>query len=186
MFNDFVSDYVDDLVEALRTLPPDTLEQITQVISEAIDNSNQIFMFGNGGSSATPSHSAGDWAKELGARTICLSDNTPALTAWGNDTDYGNIFKGPLEQYLDPGDVVIGYSGSGNSENVIRAIEYANVHGAITIGITGDHKGGKGGLLAKRSSLAIVVCTTSMERIEDLQLVINHIIKEAIKSKRTS
>ena len=75
---------------------------------------------GNGGSSATPSHSAGDWSKELGIKTICLTDNTPVVTALANDTDYSNIFKGQLEVFLKPGDIVIGYSGSGNSENVIN------------------------------------------------------------------
>ena len=83
------------------------IKELSIAIKGAIDSDKKIFMMGNGGSSAPPSHSAGDYSKELGARTICLSDNISAFTALANDTDYSNVFKGQLEVYMDPGDIVI-------------------------------------------------------------------------------
>ena len=137
---------------------------------------------GNGGSSATPSHSAGDWSKELGVRTICLTDNIPVLTAFANDTDYSNIFKGQLEIFLQPGDIVIGYSGSGNSENVINAIDYANLCKNLTIGVTGNYNNKAGGKLKQSAKICIFIDTKSMEIIEDGQLIVNHMLKEYIKT----
>ena len=120
----------------------------------------------------------------MGLPTIAHTDNIASLTAWANDTSYANIFVGQLQTWLNPGDLVVGYSGSGNSSNVINGITYANEHGALTVGITGNYKSGGGGALAEISDICIVCDTTSMERIEDLQLIINHIVKEAVKASR--
>ncbi len=182
MFESFVQDYIRDLQKAQSNLDLIKLEKITKVIKEAINNKRNIFMLGNGGSSATPSHSAGDFSKELKAKTICLSDNTPAVTAWANDTEYDNIFSGQLEVFMEPNDIVIGYSGSGNSMNVLNALEYANENECFTIGITGNYGGKGGGKIVDTANLSLIIDTESMERIEDIQLIINHIIKEAIKS----
>ena len=184
MFEKFVKDYVESLHKAQENIDLVTLKKITMVIQKAIENNNNIFMIGNGGSSATPSHSAGDFSKELKAKTFCLSDNTSAVTAWANDTDYDNIFKGQLEVFLNPGDVVIGYSGSGNSDNVINAMLYSQEVGAITVGITGNYNDKGGGKIVDVSDYNIIFDTHSMEQIEDLQLIINHIIKQAIKNKK--
>ncbi len=177
----FIRDYQNDLTTALNSINIEKLKLICDIIISAKKNNNTIFLIGNGGSSATPSHSAGDWTKELKIKTICLSDNTPAITAFANDTDYNNIFKGQLETFLGEGDLVIGYSGSGNSPNIINAIEFAKKNGNTTIGITGNYKNGKGGELALIADVSLVVNTTSMERIEDMHLITNHIIKEYIK-----
>ncbi|HIF04252.1 MAG TPA: SIS domain-containing protein, partial [Candidatus Poseidoniales archaeon] len=88
--------------------------------------------------------SAGDWSKELGLPTLAHTDNIAALTAWANDTSYDNIFVGQLQTWLAPGDLVVAYSGSGNSPNVVNGIEYASNNGARTVGITGDYKSGAG------------------------------------------
>ena len=173
--------YKQDLVTALDLIDPSKLDAIIKLVLNVKSNNKKVFLIGNGGSSATPSHSAGDWSKELGIKALCLSDNTPVLTAFANDTDYSNIFKGQLEVFLESGDLVIGYSGSGNSPNVINAIEYANFMGINTVGITGNYKNGKGGKLAEKAKLSIIFDTLSMEIIEDLQMVVNHIIKETIK-----
>ena len=140
-------------------------------------------MIGNGGSAATPSHSAGDWSKELGIPTIAHTDNISSLTAWANDTDYANVFAGQLSTFAKSGDLVIAYSGSGNSPNVLNGILAAKKAGCRTAAITGDYNGGNGGKLAEMVDVAIVVPTTSMERIEDMQLIINHIVKEATKAR---
>lgn len=178
---DFVKNYLHDLNNALINLDINCLERFYEKIIEVKKTNNTLFLIGNGGSSATPSHSAGDWLKELKIKTICLTDNIPAITAFANDTDYSNIFRGQLETFLEQGDIVIGYSGSGNSPNVINAIEFARSRGNFTVGITGNYKNRNGGTLADVADLSIVVQTSSMERIEDIHLIINHIIKEYIK-----
>lgn len=178
----FLKNYQTNLQIALNSLDDAILKEICEKIIELKNNNKTIYLFGNGGSSATPSHSAGDWRKELNIKTICLSDNTPALTAYANDTDYNNIFLGQLQTFLTDGDIVIGYSGSGNSKNVINAIEYAKSKSNYTIGITGNYNNMNGGLLSSISDLSIIVNSTSMEIIEDMHLIINHIIKEYIKS----
>ena len=177
----FMKDYIDDLKTALDNIEYKKLEKISHILRDLIELKKTVFLIGNGGSSSTPSHSAGDWLKTLGIKAICLTDNTPAVTAFANDTDYDNIFKGQLEVFLEKGDVVIGYSGSGNSPNVIQAIEYAKECGNTTIGITGNYKNGKGGKLNFIADISIVVNTESMERIEDVHLIINHIIKEYLR-----
>jgi len=181
--NKFLKSYIKDLFIALTDLDSKQLEIISKKIFGLKIHNNTAFLIGNGGSSSTPSHSAGDWTKELGIKTICLSDNTPSLTAFANDTKYSNIYKGQLKTFLSNGDIVIGFSGSGNSENVLNAIKYSKAQGNYTIGITGNYKENNGGNLAKIVDISIVVNSTSMERIEDVHLIINHIIKEFIKEK---
>ena len=179
----FLESYKKDLINAIESLDWKVLKEISNRIIDLKNNGHTVYLIGNGGSSATPSHSAGDWTKELKIKTLCLTDNTPSVTAFANDTDYSNIFKGQLETFLVEGDIVIGYSGSGNSPNVLNAIEYAKSQGNFTICISGNYKNMKGGKLVKLSDLSLVANTSSMERIEDLHLIINHIIKEYIKDR---
>jgi D-sedoheptulose 7-phosphate isomerase len=179
----FVTDYNNDLIDALHSLNVNELENIAEVIIKARSDGKVVYLIGNGGSSATPSHSAGDWSKELGIKAICLTDNTPSVTAFANDTNYSNIFRGQLETFLEVGDIVMGYSGSGNSSNVINAISFAKEKGNVTVGISGDYKNGKGGKLAILADLSVVANTSSMERIEDIHMIINHILKEYIRIK---
>ena len=158
-FSDFSREYISDLISTIENLSIPTLEKIWSIIEDARNSDRTIHLIGNGGSAGTPSHSAGDWSKELKLRTISHTDNVSSLTAWANDTDYANIFVGQLSTFINSGDVVIGYSGSGNSKN-----------------------GMDGGKLGKIVDVALVIPSQSMERIEDTQLIVNHIIKEAIKS----
>ncbi|MBD51500.1 MAG: phosphoheptose isomerase [Euryarchaeota archaeon] len=181
-FSNFSKDYISDLTSTLEKLSITTLEEIWNIIEDARNSERTVHLIGNGGSAGTPSHSAGDWSKELKLRTISHTDNASSLTAWANDTDYENIFVGLLSTFINPGDVVIGYSGSGNSKNVINGIIYAKEKECHTIAITGNYNGMDGGKLGKIADVALVVPSESMERIEDTQLIINHIIKEAIKS----
>tara|TARA_B100000945_G_scaffold312441_1_gene306993 strand:+ start:3638 stop:4219 length:582 start_codon:yes stop_codon:yes gene_type:complete len=180
----FMNDYLSDLNEALSKLNKKSISLIVEDIEKAIDSRNTIHFIGNGGSAGTPSHSAGDWSKELGVATICHTDNASGLTAWANDTSYEDVFANQLKVYLKKGDVVLAYSGSGNSENVLRGVAVAKEKTCKTFAFTGNYKGGNGGKLAKIVDHALIFDTESMERIEDLQLIVNHIIKESIKSKR--
>ena len=183
-FSEFMDSYVSDLSRALNALDRDSIGQLYTEMLQVMDNGGKVHFIGNGGSAATPSHSAGDWSKELGLPTIAHTDNIAALTAWANDTSYANIFVGQLQTWLSTDDLVVGYSGSGNSSNVLNGIAYSMEKGARTVGITGNYKSGMGGALAEMADVAIVCDTTSMERIEDLQLIINHIVKEAVKASR--
>ena len=183
-FEEFMDGYIADLSRALNSLSRESVGLLYNEMLQVMDGGGKVHFIGNGGSAATPSHSAGDWSKELGLPTLAHTDNIAALTAWANDTSYANIFVGQLQTWLAPGDLVVGYSGSGNSSNVLNGIAYATENGARTVGITGNYKSGKGGALAEMADVAIVCDTTSMERIEDLQLIINHIVKEAVKASR--
>ena len=181
-FDSFAGDYLDDLKRTLSEVSKSQIESLWNEINTVSGSGGTIHMIGNGGSAATPSHSAGDWSKELSLRTISHVDNSPALTAWANDTDFENVFVGQLSTFASPSDVVIGFSGSGNSANVINGIQYAKDNGCSTVAITGNYRGMSGGKLAEIADLTVLVQSESMERIEDVQLVINHIIKEAVKS----
>tara|TARA_B100001750_G_scaffold219328_1_gene206136 strand:- start:574 stop:1158 length:585 start_codon:yes stop_codon:yes gene_type:complete len=183
-FGAFLRDYKDDLVGAMDNLDSDAIEEMVGHVISILDSGGTIHFIGNGGSAGTPSHSAGDWSKELGIKTICHTDNVTSLTAWSNDTGYSNVFAGALGTWAKAGDLVVGYSGSGNSENVLNGMSKAKEIGCITAAITGNYKGGNGGKLANVVDVAIICDTTSMERIEDLQLIINHMIKEAVKAER--
>tara|TARA_B100000929_G_scaffold159952_1_gene126546 strand:+ start:794 stop:1363 length:570 start_codon:yes stop_codon:yes gene_type:complete len=181
-FRSFAESYVDELVGTLAEMPMDSLEKFWNLVESTRDQDGTVHFIGNGGSAGTPSHSAGDWSKELSLRTISHVDNAPSLTAWANDTDYDNVFVGQLSTFLRDGDLVVGFSGSGNSPNVLNGIRLAMENGCRTAAVTGDYNGMGGGGLAGMVDVAIVVPSQSMERIEDLQLIINHIVKEAIKS----
>jgi D-sedoheptulose 7-phosphate isomerase len=177
----FFNEYTSNLKKSIDHLDQNVLLRIIKIIQDVKKNKRCVYLIGNGGSAATPSHSAGDWTKELKIKTIALTDNASSVTAFGNDTSYSNIFKGQLETFLEKEDILIGYSGSGNSSNVIEAIKYAKEIGATTIGITGKYKNGKGGKLAQIADYVICVESNSMEIIEDVHLIINHMIKENIK-----
>ena len=180
----FALEYLADLQRTLSELDLNAVEAFASAVEEVMDGGGTVHFIGNGGSAGTPSHSAGDWSKELTLPTLCHVDNISGLTAWANDSDYENIFVGALQTFLRPGDIVVGYSGSGNSANVINGLVYAKEQGCTTIGVGGDYMGGGGGKMAKLVDIPIVAKTHSMERIEDLQLVINHIVKESIKARR--
>ncbi len=181
-FREFAETYVDSLVETLGEMPFDSIEEFWRMVEDAREGGATVHFIGNGGSAGTPSHSAGDWSKELSLKTLSHVDNAPSLTAWANDTDYNNVFVGQLSTFASSGDLVVGFSGSGNSENVLRGITFAKEIGCGTVGVTGDYQGQGGGKLAQMVDVSIIVPSQSMERIEDLQLVINHILKEAVKS----
>lgn len=180
----FAEAYLVDLQTALSKLDIEPIERFADEVENVMDSNSTIHFIGNGGSAGTPSHSAGDWSKELGVPTLCHVDNISGLTAWANDTDYDNVFVGALKTFLRSGDIVVGYSGSGNSANVINGLKYAKEKGCLTIGVGGNYNGGKGGKMAKLVDIPIVAETESMERIEDIQLVVNHIVKETVKARR--
>lgn len=177
----FVESYLDDLKSAIDSITVQDIEGLVSRVLHSRSCGGSIHFIGNGGSAATPSHSAGDWSKELRVRTIAHTDNIASFTAWANDEGYDQVFVQALRTYLQPDDLVVAYTGSGNSENVILALQYAQENNIQTVGITGDYLGKGTGKISEYVDHLIHFNTESMERIEDLQLVVNHIVKEAIK-----
>ncbi|MDI7277369.1 MAG: SIS domain-containing protein [Anaerolineae bacterium] len=177
--------YLTELVETVRDLPLPAVEQLVDLLHEARMQGRQVFLLGNGGSAATASHFACDLAKNTvqpglpSFRALSLTDNVALMTAWANDTAYDNVFCGQLSCLLRPGDVVIGISGSGNSPNVLRAMEMARQQGAVTVGLTGF----AGGRLRELVDLAIVVPSQRMEQIEDLHLILEHAVVTALRAR---
>jgi D-sedoheptulose 7-phosphate isomerase len=178
-----IKDYILQLQDTLTRLPLAEIERVIETLIEAQWSRQTVYIFGNGGSAATASHMACDLGKNTAVpglpriRAIALTDNVELMTAWANDTAYENIFAEQLRGLVEPDDVVIGISGSGRSPNVLNAIALARQAGAITIGITGF----EGGLLADMVDIPIVVPSDSIERVEDVHLVLDHVICSTIR-----
>ena len=144
-----MKEYINSEINALKNLDLEAIDQCIHAIIEASNRNGTIYTMGNGGSAATASHMVCDFAK--GAREAtggksfkfeCLCDNTPIIMAIANDISYDDIFSFQLENKLKSNDLIIAISGSGNSKNVIKAVEYAKSIGTPVIGITG-YDGGK-------------------------------------------
>ncbi len=178
-----VQEYSDRLQHTLNNLPMEQIEQVIQTLLNAQQARKTVFIFGNGGSASTASHFACDLGKGTAQpglprlRVISLTDNVELITAWANDTAYEHIFTEQLRGLVEPGDVVIGISGSGRSGNVLNAIALANQSGATTIGMTGFD----GGLLAAMVDVSVVVPSNCMERIEDVHIILEHTICSTIR-----
>jgi D-sedoheptulose 7-phosphate isomerase len=166
------------LLEAIDRIDTSLVEQAIEWFREARDGSKQIFVCGNGGSASTASHFTCDIVKgasynrDTRFRIMSLADSLATLTAYSNDVSYEHIFVEQLRNFAQPGDLVMCISGSGNSPNVVRAMEYANSIGCKTIALTG-RDGGKLGPLAQ---LNIQVAVPHMGRIEDAHMVVCHMI----------
>lgn len=180
-----IDDYFGLVINTLEQFDRKSIAEFVNMVMETCDNDGTIFIFGNGGSGATASHICGDFVKGIGCasgkklRAICLNDNTPSLMAIANDISYDDIFVEQIKNFLKKDDLVIGISGSGNSDNVIRALEYANRIGAKTIGFCGF----SGGRVKEIASLAIHADIDNMEVAEDVHLIIGHCVKNIIINK---
>ncbi len=139
----YTAEYFEKLKAGLDSINIDSLQNIIEALSKARVDGKQILIFGNGGSSAIASHLVNDLNKlasigsEKKFRAIALTDNVPLLTAWANDEGYTEVFARQLDNFLCEGDVVIGISSSGNSENMVQALKLAAQRGATTIGLVG-------------------------------------------------
>lgn len=180
-----IATYFAEIQEVVDQLPVETINQIVDILLESASAGRKVFIFGNGGSASTASHFACDLSKNTmvdGAprfRVIALNDNIPLITAWANDTAYDNIFAAQLSAFIEPGDVVIAISCSGNSGNVINAMHIAHQYDALTIGFTGD----KGGKLKDMVDVCITVPTPKIEQQEDIHLMLEHCICANIRDK---
>jgi D-sedoheptulose 7-phosphate isomerase len=174
--------YRDELLRVLERLDLEEVDRFIGVLERALAAGSTVFVFGNGGSGATASHIACDmnkgvsYGKARRFKVICLNDNVPTMMAYANDVTYDDVFVEPLRNFLSPSDVVIGISGSGNSENVIRAIDYANEVGALTVGLSG-YSGGK---LKQKAKISVHVAANDMQMAEDVHLVVGHMAMQAL------
>jgi D-sedoheptulose 7-phosphate isomerase len=177
--------YISDHINLVEQLPLHLVEQVLEVLREARFKGSQIFTMGNGGSAATASHFVCDLAKNTRKggippfRVYGLADNLPILMAYANDEGYENVFAQQLLNQVRPGDVVIAFSCSGNSPNVIRAVEVAKENAAKTIAFTGF----AGGRLGKMVDINICIPSTSLEQVEDIHLMLEHMICATLREE---
>lgn len=181
----FIQSYLSELKDTLDDLSQEVIEQVLEILHEARLDNQQVFIFGNGGSASTASHFACDLGKNTRVkgspnfRVMGLTDNMALFSALANDEGYENVFAQQLATYLQPGDVVIGISTSGNSPNVVNAIQLANSVGAKTIGFTGFNSGKLGSMV----DVNLHVPSHSIEQVEDIHLVMEHLITKALREK---
>jgi D-sedoheptulose 7-phosphate isomerase len=180
-----VRDYLDRLVTTLERLPADAIESLSELLYRAYTDGKQVFILGNGGSASTASHMACDLGKNtIGPnmrrfRIMSLNDNIPLLTALSNDLGYENMFAEQLQNLIQPGDVLIVLSGSGNSPNVLRAMEYARSQSAEVAALLGFG----GGRAAELADLNVLVDSDDYGVVEDAHLIINHILVEHFRQR---
>ena len=182
---DPIQTYLSELKGTLDQLPHNIIEQIITLLHEARLARRQIFIMGNGGSASTASHFVCDLAKNTrhsdwpNYRVIGLSDNMAIFSAYANDEGYENVFVQQLASFIEPDDIVIGISTSGNSPNVVEAIRYANEQQAITIGFTGFDSG----KLGKLAKVRLHVPSNCIEHVEDIHLMLEHLICKVLREK---
>lgn len=174
----YAEEYFRKLREGLDCLDLKALEDVVTVLAQARDKGRQVFVFGNGGSAATACHFANDLNKLASAgrkkkfRTIALTENVSLVTAWANDSSYVDIFSQQLDNLLNEEDIVIGISGSGNSENVIQALQLASERGATTIGFLGFD----GGRMSDVVHYSLWFQEDHYGRVEDAHNILCHMI----------
>lgn len=182
-FQQFVTDYITEVKHCLESLDTKNLRLAISMLMHAYRMQKKIYIVGNGGSASTASHMACDLGKgtlqrvyddsEKRLRVISLTDNVPLITALANDLSFEDVFLQQLRNLVVKDDIVVVLSGSGNSPNVVKAVWYVKKYGAKTIGILGFKTGGK---LAGLVDCAIIADSMHYGPVEDMQLIINHLI----------
>ena len=176
--SDFLKSYKEKSLAALEKISENDVAQLIELLSAAREAGRQIFLCGNGGSAATASHFANDlgkgasWGHDKRFRVLALTDNVSWMTALANDTDYSQIFVEQLKNYARPKDVLIAFSGSGNSPNVLEVVQWANQNSMLTVGITGR----PGGKLGEVARYPVFVESSHMGHIEEGHFLIQHLV----------
>lgn len=182
---DVIETYLREVEEAIREISRDDVRAIVDVLFTMWERGSTAYIIGNGGSASTASHMMNDLSKFTSFpdrprfRAIALTDNVPIMTAYGNDQSYDDIFYEPMKNLVRKDDVVIAISGSGNSPNVIKAVELAKSVGAVTVGMCG-HPGGK---LADLADHTVVIPAKYIGQQEDGHLILNHAIATALRAR---
>lgn len=181
-----IENYFNSLKCTIDMISKEDLDALMHMLEKTRNEGKNIFIMGNGGSAATASHFVCDFNKgisdkqEKKYRFICLNDNVPSMMAYANDVSYDEVFVGSLKNLFRPGDVVIGISGSGNSENVVRALEYANQHNGITVALTGFD----GGKLKRIAEYNVHIPIYDMQVTEDLHMMLDHCMMKILSHNK--
>lgn len=173
-----ISNYFKSVTETLKKIDIESIDKAIQVIEQTVESEGNIYVIGNGGSASTASHLQSDFSNTVGylngkrINIYSLTDNVSVVTAIANDFSYDLIFKKQLEGRLKAGDLLIAISGSGNSKNILAAVEYANEMRANTLAMTGFD----GGRLKFLSQINMHAPINDMQISEDIHLLFNHLI----------
>lgn len=173
-----IKTYLENEIEVIKNLDIDAINDAMNSIMEAYEGKKKIYIFGNGGSSATASHYQNDFNKGISEyvenkfKFHCLNDNMATIMAIANDIGFEEVFRFQLTNNLEEGDLIVAISGSGNSKNVINAVEYAKKQGNKVIGLTGF----KGGKLKELSDISLHAPINSMQITEDIHMIFDHLI----------
>lgn len=177
-YREEIKDYIRIEIEVLKKMDVEAINDALNLLHDTLQKEGNIYIFGNGGSSATASHFQNDFNKGISEHTVkkfrfqCLNDNIATVMAIANDISFDEVFRFQLTGKLKPDDIVIAISGSGNSRNVLNAVEYAGEQNCKVIGLTG-YDGGK---LKELSDISLHVPVNSMQITEDLHMVLDHLM----------
>ena len=173
-----ITDYINKEIETLKNLNIDKIDEVIDILDNALKTNKKIYVFGNGGSGSTASHITSDFNKAIFKKIdkrfnfICLNDNIPLMLAISNDVSYEDIFVYQLKGHLNKDDIIIGISGSGNSKNIIKACMYAKEIGSTIIGFTGYN----GGKLKEIANYSLDSNINDMQISEDIHLMFEHLM----------
>src|SRR5215471_17930088 len=180
------SQYFAELRRVVALIPHGVIDQIAEIVVRAYEAERTVYTFGNGGSASLASHLACDLGKGTvycnggkRLRVLALTDNVPTLTAWANDASYEDVFSEQLRNFVRAEDVAFAISASGNSKNVLNALQVAREVGATTVGISGF----QGGQMKFSCDICAVVPSNNMQIIEDLHLAMAHSIFRIVHSR---
>ncbi len=177
-FSKQIQEYLELEIKILREIDRDKINEAMMLLEETREKGSRVYVFGNGGSAATASHMENDFNKgvsekiEKKYRFQCINANMATIMAIANDNGYEQVFVQQLENKIDKDDVIVAISGSGNSENIVRAVEYAKKQGCMVIGMTG-YSGGK---LKELSDISLHVPINNMQITEDVHIIFNHLM----------
>jgi len=182
----FIRSFIDEQQSCMTFLKsnPHTIINICNQLLVARKKGKKIFVFGNGGSGSTASHFVSDLLKtaitkkEKRFKAISLTDNIPVILAWSNDASYDDIFIEQLKNHLSKGDILIGFSGSGNSKNILKALKFGKKNGGICLGFTGK----SGGKMNKFCDICLKIPSQDMLSIESQHVMVCHGIISIIRS----
>lgn len=185
MTTDFIDTYLTTLSQSVASVSREDLRKVCDAFMTAWREERTIFLLGDGGSAATASHMMCDVNKltitpgKPRFRALALTDNVPLMTAWGNDASFNVAYSEPLRNFMRPGDYVVLISTSGNSPNLVQALQTAQEIGGTTIALLGD----KGGKLAEHADIVVRFPDPHQGRQEDGHLIMNHIIAGELRER---
>ena len=177
-YNELIETYLEQEIDILKRIDVSAVNEVLNLLEAGMKREATIYVFGNGGSAATASHFQNDFNKEVSEhidkkfRFLCLNDNIATIMAVANDIGYEEVFRFQLQGKIKKGDILMAISGSGNSPNVINAVEYGKKQGCKVVGLTGY----SGGRLKELSDISLHVPINSMQITEDVHMIFNHLM----------